>query len=104
MHDPVGVRAVLFREFGFCPFGDKVSQYLRLDGLPWFVYYVERKELDSSFSNPARGVAVIYYAIEWYFRGHHNQTLLKVVSQLPGCHEDHICYFFGNEGIGICTV
>ena len=28
VHDPIGVRAVLFREFGFCPFGDEVSQYL----------------------------------------------------------------------------
>ena len=30
MHDPIGVCAVLFREFGFCPFGDEVSQYLDL--------------------------------------------------------------------------
>ena len=70
MHDPIGVRVVLFREFGFSSFGEKVSQYLRLDGPPWFVYYVEQKELDSPFSNPARSVAVIYYVIEWYFGGH----------------------------------
>ena len=80
MHDPIGVRTVLFREFGFCPFGDKVSQYLRLDGLPWFVCNVKRKELDGPFSNLARSVAVIYYVVEWYFGGHHNRTLLKVVS------------------------
>ena len=80
MHDLVGVRVVLFREFGFCPLGDKVGQYLRLDGSPWFVYYVEREELDSPFSNPARSVAVINYVIEWYFGGDRNQTLLKVVS------------------------
>ena len=70
MHDPIGVQAVFFREFGFCPFGDEISQYLRLNGSSWFVYYVEREELNSPFSNPARGIAVIYYAIEWYFGGH----------------------------------
>ena len=70
MHNPIGVGAILFREFGFCPFGDKVSQYLRLDGPPWVLCYVEQKELDGPFSNPARSVAVIYYVIEWYFGGH----------------------------------
>ena len=70
VHDPIGVRAVLFRESGFCPFGDKVSQYLRLNGPPWFVCYIERKELDSSFGNPFHGVAVVYYVVEWYFGGH----------------------------------
>ena len=70
MHDPIGVRAVLFREFGLCPFGDEISQHLRLDGSPWFVCYVEREELNSPFSNPARGIAVIYYVVKWYFGGH----------------------------------
>ena len=36
------------------------------------MYYVEREELDSPFSNPARGIAVVYYVVEWYFRGHRN--------------------------------
>ena len=40
----------------------------------------EREELDGPFGNPARGIAVVYYAIEWYFGGHRNRTLLKVVS------------------------
>ena len=80
VHDPVGVHDVLFREFGFCPFGDEIGQHLRLDGSPWFICYVEREELDSLFSNPARGITVIYYVIEWYFGGHLNRTLLKVVS------------------------
>ena len=70
MHDPIGVRAVLFREFGFCPFGDEVSQYLRLNGSQLFVCDVEREELDSPLSNPARGIAVIDYIVEWYFEGH----------------------------------
>ena len=70
MHDPIGVRAVLFREFGLCPFGDEVSQYLRLNGSLLFVCYVERKELNSPFSNSAYCVVVIYYVIEWYFGGH----------------------------------
>ena len=64
VHDPIGVCVVLFREFDFSPFGDKVRQYLRLNGPPWFVCYVERKELDGPFSNPARSVAVIYYVVE----------------------------------------
>ena len=80
MHHLVGIHAVLFREFVFCPFGDKVSQYLQLNGPPWFVCYVERKELDGPFSNPARSIAVIYYVVEWYFEGHRNQTLLELVS------------------------
>ena len=70
VHDPIGVCSVLFREFGFRPFGDEISQYLRLNGSPWFVCYVEQEELNSPFSNPARGIAVIYYIVEWYFRGH----------------------------------
>ena len=41
MHDPIGVRAVLFREFGFGPFGDEVSQNLGFYSLPWFVGYVK---------------------------------------------------------------
>ena len=72
MHDPIGERAVLFREFGFGPFGDEVSQYLRLNGSSWFVCYVERKEIDSPFSNSSRGVTVVYYVVEWYLGGHHN--------------------------------
>ena len=72
MHDPIRVRALLFREFGFCPFGDEVSQYLRLNGSPWFVCYVEWEELDIPFRNSAHGIAVIYYIVEWYFGGHRN--------------------------------
>ena len=92
MHDTIGVRAVLFREFVFCSFGDKVSQYLQLNGPSWFVYYVEREELNGPFGNPARGVAVVYNIIKWHFRGYYNQTILKVVSQLSGCHEYRIGY------------
>ena len=44
------------------------------------VSYVKRKEFGGPFSNPARGIAVIYYIVEWYFGGHRNRTLLKVVS------------------------
>ena len=80
MHDPIGVRAVLFREFGFRPFGDEIGQYLRLNGSPWFICYVEREELDSPFSNPARGIAVVCYIVDWYFGGHRDRILLKVVS------------------------
>ena len=68
MHDPIGVRAILFREFGFRPFGDEISQYLRLNGSPWFVCYVEQEQLDGPFGNLARGIAVVYYVIKWYFR------------------------------------
>ena len=70
VHNPIGVCTVLFREFGFSPFGDEVSQNLRLDSSPWFVYDVEWEELDSPLSNPARGIAVIYYIIKWYFGGY----------------------------------
>ena len=67
VHDPIGVRAILFREFGFCPFGDKVNQYLRLNGSSWFICDVEWEELDGPLGNPARGIVVVYYAVEWYF-------------------------------------
>ena len=90
MHNQVGIRAVLFREFGLCPFGDEVSQYLGFNISSWFVCNVEWEELNGPFGNPARGIAVIYNVIEWYFGSHRNRTLLKVVSQLPGCHEDRI--------------
>ena len=72
VHDPIGVRAVFFREFGLCSLGDKIGQYLRLNGSPWSICYVEREELDSPFGNPARGIAVVYYVVEWYFGGHRN--------------------------------
>ena len=67
VHDPVGVRAVLFREFGFRPFGDKVGQYLGFNGSPGFVCYVEREELNGPFGNPARGLMVVYNIIKWHF-------------------------------------
>ena len=70
VHDPIGVCAVLFREFGFCPFGDKVSQYFRFNGSPWFIYDVEQEELNGPLSNLARGIVVIYNIVEWYFGGH----------------------------------
>ena len=92
MHDPVAVHVVLFRELGFCPFSDKVSQYLRFNGSPEFVCYVEQEELNGPFGNPARGVAVVYNIIKRYFGGYCYRTLLKVVSQLPGCHEHRVCY------------
>ena len=72
MHDPIGVCVVLFRELGFRPFGDKVGQYLRFNGSPRFVCYVEREELNGPFGNPARGVAVVYNIIKWHFRGYCN--------------------------------
>ena len=60
MHDPIGLCAVLFREFGLRPFCDEVGQDLRLDGSPWLISYVEREELNGPFCNPARRVAVVY--------------------------------------------
>ena len=70
MHDPVGVCAILFREFGPCPFGDKIHQYLRFNGPSWFICDVEWEELDGPLGNPARGNTVVYYVVEWYFKGH----------------------------------
>ena len=70
VHDPVGVCVVLFREFGFSPFGDEVGQNLRLNSSPWLVSYVEQEELDGPFGNPARCVAVVYNIIKRYFGCH----------------------------------
>ena len=92
MHDPIGVCAVLFREFGLRPFGDKVGQYLRFNGSARFVWYVEWEELNGPFGNLARSVGVVDNIIKCHFRGYCNRTLLKVVSQLPGCHEYRIGY------------
>ena len=92
VHDPIGVCVILFWEFDFRPFSDKVGQYLRFNGSPGFVCYVEWGELNGPFGNPARGVAVVYNIIKWHFGGYCNRTLLKVVSQLPGCHEYRIGY------------
>ena len=64
MHDPVGICAILFREFGLGPFGDEVGQYLRFNGLSRFVCYVEWEELNGPLGNPARSVMVVYYVIE----------------------------------------
>ena len=52
MHDPVGICAVLFREFGFSQFGDEVGQNLRLDSSPWLIGYVEWEEINDPFGNP----------------------------------------------------
>ena len=92
VHDPVGVCAVFFREFGFSPFGDEVGQNLRLDSSSWLVGYVEWEELNGPFGNPSRSIAVVDNIIKWHFRGYCNRTLLKVVLQLPGCHEYRISY------------
>ena len=92
MHDPVGICAVIFREFGFSPFGDEVGQNLRLNSPPWLVGYVEREELDGPFGNPARCVTVVYNVIKGYFGCHCYGALLKVVSQLLGCHERRVRY------------
>ena len=92
MHDPVGICAVLFREFGFSPFGDKVGQNLRLDSSPWLIGYVEWEDLNGPFGDPARRVAVVYNIVKRYFRGYCYRTLLKVVSQLPGCHKYRVRY------------
>ena len=80
MHDLVRICAVLFREFGLCPFGDEVGQYLGFNGSAQFVCYVEWKELYGLLSNPACGIAVVYYVIQWYFGSHHDRALLEVVS------------------------
>ena len=92
MHHPVGIRAVLFREFGLCPFGDEVGQYLGFDGSTWFVRDVEWQELNGPFGNQARCIPVVDYIIEGHFGSHRDRTLLKVVSQFSRCHEDCICY------------
>ena len=80
VHDPIGVCAVLFREFSFCPFGYEIGQYLRLNDSSWLICYVEREELDGPLSNSARRVAVVYNVIKRYFGGYYYRTLLKVVS------------------------
>ena len=84
--------ALYFREFGFRPFGVEVGQYLRLNGSPWLVSYVKREELNGPFGNPARRIAVVYNVVERYFGGHCYRTLLKVVSQLPGCPKYRVRY------------
>ena len=53
MHDLVGICAILFRKFGFSPFGDEVGQNLRLNSSPWLIGYVEWEELNGPFGNPA---------------------------------------------------
>ena len=92
MHNPVGIHAVLFREFGLRPFDDEVSQYLGFDGSTWFVRDVEWQELNGPFGNRARCIPVVDYIIEGHFRSHRDRALLKVVSQFSRCHEDCICY------------
>ena len=92
MHDPIGVCVVLFREFCLCPFGDEVGQYLGFDSSTWFVCNVKWQELNGPFGNPARSIAVVYNVVEWYFGGHRDRTLLEVVTELSGCHEDRVCY------------
>ena len=68
--NPVGICAVLFREFGLSPFSDEVSQYLGFNGSTRFVCYVKWKELNGPFGNPARRIAVVYYVVEWNFGSH----------------------------------
>ena len=70
MHDPVGICVVLFREFGFSPFSDKVGQNLRLDSSPWLIGYVEREDFNGPFGNPARRVAVVYNIVNRYYGGY----------------------------------
>ena len=71
VHDPVGVCALFFREFGFSPFGNEVGQNLRLNSSPWLVGYVEREELDGPFGNPTRCVVVVYNIIKRCFGCHY---------------------------------
>ena len=71
MHDPIGICVVLFREFGFSPFGDEVGQNLRLNGSPWLIGYVEWEELNGPFGNPTRRVAVVYNIVKRYFGGYY---------------------------------
>ena len=70
VHEPIGVRVVLFREFSFCPFGYEIGQYLRLNGSSWLICYVEREELDGPFRDPARCIVVVDNIVKWYFRGY----------------------------------
>ena len=73
MHDPVGICAVLFREFGFSPFGDEVGQNLRLNSSPWLIGYVEREELNGPFGNPARRVGLFIISL----RGTSEATVIE---------------------------
>ena len=73
MHYPVGICAILFREFGFNPFGDEVGENLRLNSPPWLTGYVLREELNGPFGNPARRVAVVYNVI----RGTSEATVIE---------------------------
>ena len=73
VHDPIGICVVLFREFGFSPFSDEVSQNLRLDSSPWLIGYVEWEELDGPFCNPTNRVAVVYKSL----RGTSEATVIE---------------------------
>ena len=52
----------------------------------------------------ACSIAVVYDIIEWYFGGHRDRTLLEVVTELSGCHEDRVCYLLimGVPGFAWC--
>ena len=56
--------------------------------------YVMSNGRSSMAHLPIRPVAsrFVYYIIERHFRGYCNRTLLKVVSQLPRCHEYRVGY------------
>ena len=60
--------------------GRIIRQYLGFDGPAWLICYIKWKELNGPLGNPARGITVVYYVIEWYFGSHHDGALLEVVS------------------------
>ena len=66
----------------------------------WFVCNIKWKELNGPFGNPARGIAVVYNVVEWYFGSHRNRALLEVVTELSGPR----MLSFDNGGTGICMV
>ena len=73
MHDPIGICVVLFREFGFSPFGDEVGQYLGFDGSTWFVCDVEWQELNGPFGNPVRCIRLLIISL----RGTSEATVIE---------------------------
>ena len=56
------------------------------------LYVISNGKSTIAHSNAAGGVSIVYDVIEWYFRNHCDRELLKVVPQLPRCHEHRICY------------
>jgi hypothetical protein len=88
----------------WCPFCDKVSKDLALDGMAWLEVELESSKLSCPLGDVACGVGIVEDGPRRVGGHHHNLVGLEIVMEFPGCNEYGIKELMRLRIPGLCLM